>query len=137
MELENIILSEISQDQKAKTQMVSLIWVLYTQNKCSNNTGHGSHTKWRTCMGEIGKGNLKLECGWCASWWEYSNLKLTEATMGRVQEVVKTSGRDKPMWIAIHRYMEATLGVYLCRYLYPKLAKMLCLSYYLLFFSST
>jgi hypothetical protein len=26
------------------------------QNECSNIIGHGSHTKGRTCMGEIGKG---------------------------------------------------------------------------------
>jgi hypothetical protein len=30
--------------------------------------------------------------------------------------------------------MEATLGISLCSYLYPKLAKTLCLSYYLLCF---
>jgi hypothetical protein len=36
------------------------------QNKCSNIIGHGSHTKGRMHTGEIGKGNLKLECGWCA-----------------------------------------------------------------------
>jgi hypothetical protein len=45
---------------------------------------------------------------------------------------VKRSGRDEPMWIAIHMCMEATLGISLYSYLYLKLAKMLCLSYYLL-----
>jgi hypothetical protein len=55
MELENIILSEVSQAQKAKNLMFSLIYGLYTQNKCSNVIGHGSHTKGRTCTGEIGK----------------------------------------------------------------------------------
>jgi hypothetical protein len=54
--------------------------------------------------------------------------------MGRDQEVVKGSGRDEPMWIAIHKCMEAMLGISLYSYLYPKLAKMLCLSYYLLSF---
>jgi hypothetical protein len=44
------------------------------------------------------------------------------------QEVVKRSGRDKPMWVAIHKCMEAVLGISL------KLAKTLCLSYYLLCF---
>jgi hypothetical protein len=47
---------------------------------------------------------------------------------------VKWSGRDEPMWIAIHKFMEATLGISLYSYLYPKLVKMLCLSYYLLCF---
>jgi hypothetical protein len=45
---------------------------------------------------------------------------------------VKRSGRDEPMWVAIHMYMEATLGVSLYSNLYLKLAKMLYLSYYLL-----
>jgi hypothetical protein len=47
---------------------------------------------------------------------------------------VKRSARDEPMWVAIHKYMEATLGIYLYSYLYFKLAKTLCLSYYLLCF---
>jgi hypothetical protein len=36
------------------------------------------------------------------------------------------------MWVAIHMCMEAMLGIFLCSYLYLKLAKML--SYYLLRF---
>jgi hypothetical protein len=55
MELENIILSEVSQAQKAKYHMFSLICGLQTQNKCSNIIGHGSHTKERTFIGGIGK----------------------------------------------------------------------------------
>jgi hypothetical protein len=47
-------------------------------------------------------------------------------------EVVKRSGRDEPMWIAIHKCMEAMLGISLYSYLHLKLAKTLCLSYYLL-----
>jgi hypothetical protein len=39
---------------------------------------------------------------------------------------VKRSGRDEPMWVAIHMCMEATLGISLYSYLYLKLAKMLC-----------
>jgi hypothetical protein len=50
------------------------------------------------------------------------------------QEVVKRSGRDEPMWVALHKCMEAMLGISLYSYLYLKLAKMLCLSYYLLRF---
>jgi hypothetical protein len=38
------------------------------------------------------------------------------------------------MWIAIHKCMEAMLGFSLYSYLYPKLTKTLCLSYYLLSF---
>jgi hypothetical protein len=43
MELENIILSEVSQAQKAKNRMFSLIFGLQTYNKCSNIMGHRSH----------------------------------------------------------------------------------------------
>jgi hypothetical protein len=52
---------------------------------------------------------------------------------------VKRFGRDEPMWVVIHMCMEAMLGVSLYSYLYLKLAKTLCLSYYLLcfLFSST
>jgi hypothetical protein len=47
---------------------------------------------------------------------------------------VKRSGRDEPMWDVIHKCMEAMLGISLYSYLYLKLAKTLCLSYYLLCF---
>jgi hypothetical protein len=50
------------------------------------------------------------------------------------QEAVKRSGRDEPMWVVIHMCMEAMLGISLYSYLYLKLAKMLCLSYYLFCF---
>jgi hypothetical protein len=50
------------------------------------------------------------------------------------QKVVKRSGRDEPMWVATHKCMEAMLGISLYSYLYLKLAKTLCLSYYLLSF---
>jgi hypothetical protein len=50
------------------------------------------------------------------------------------QEVVKRSGRDESMWVAIHKYMEAMLRISLYSYLYLKLAKMLCLSCYRLCF---
>jgi hypothetical protein len=49
-------------------------------------------------------------------------------------EVVKRSGRDELRWVVIHMCMEAMLGISLYSYLYLKLAKMLCLSYYLLCF---
>jgi hypothetical protein len=38
------------------------------------------------------------------------------------------------MWVVIHKGMETTLGISLYSYLHLKLAKMLCLSYYLLCF---
>jgi hypothetical protein len=38
------------------------------------------------------------------------------------------------MWVAIHKDMEATLGISLYNYLYLKQAKTICLSYYLLCF---
>jgi hypothetical protein len=47
---------------------------------------------------------------------------------------MRRSGRDEPMWVAIHKCMEAMLGISLCSYLYTKLSKTLCLSYYLLCF---
>jgi hypothetical protein len=39
------------------------------------------------------------------------------------QEVMKGSGRDEPIWFAIHMCMESTLGISLYSYLYLKLAK--------------
>jgi hypothetical protein len=54
--------------------------------------------------------------------------------MERGLEVVKRSGRDEPMWVVIHTCMETTLGISLYSYLYLKLAKALCISYYLLCF---
>jgi hypothetical protein len=47
---------------------------------------------------------------------------------------VKSSGTDEPMWVVIYICMEAMLGISLYSYLYVKLAKMLCVSYYLLCF---
>jgi hypothetical protein len=38
------------------------------------------------------------------------------------------------MWVAIHQCMESTLGISLYSYLYPKLAKMIGLYYYLFCF---
>jgi hypothetical protein len=56
MELENIILSKISQAQKTKNRMFSLICRLYAENKCNNIIRLGSHAKGRTHTGGIGKG---------------------------------------------------------------------------------
>jgi hypothetical protein len=41
------------------------------------------------------------------------------------QKIVKRYGRDEPIWVAIHKCMEATLGISLYSHLYLKLAKML------------
>jgi hypothetical protein len=54
MELENIILSEVSQVQKTKNRMFSLICRLLIQQKYNNVVGLGSHSKGRTHMGVIG-----------------------------------------------------------------------------------
>jgi hypothetical protein len=48
MELENIILSEVSQAQKTKNHMFSLIC------RCSSVVGPGSHAKGRAHMGGMG-----------------------------------------------------------------------------------
>jgi hypothetical protein len=50
---------------------------------------------------------------------------------------VKRSGRDEPIWVVVHMCMEAMLVLSLYSSLYLKLAKMLCLSYYLLCLPST
>jgi hypothetical protein len=44
---------------------------------------------------------------------------------------VKRSGRDEPIQVEIHMFMEAMLGLSL--YLYSKLGKMICLSYFCLY----
>jgi hypothetical protein len=49
---------------------------------------------------------------------------------------VKRSGRDEQTWVAIHMCMETMLGISLYSYLYLKLAKTPCLSYYLVFSST-
>jgi hypothetical protein len=55
VEPEKILLSEVSQPQKAKNRMFSLIYEWYNQNKCSNISGHGLNAKGRTRIREIGK----------------------------------------------------------------------------------
>jgi hypothetical protein len=54
MELENIILSEVSQAQKTKNHMFTLICRLY--NKGNNVVGVGSHPKGRVHTGGMGIG---------------------------------------------------------------------------------
>jgi hypothetical protein len=51
MEVENIILSEVSQAKKAKNRMFSLICKLDLKQML-----HGSYTKGKTCTGGLGKG---------------------------------------------------------------------------------
>jgi hypothetical protein len=50
---------------------------------------------------------------------------------------VKRSGKNELMWVVIHMFMEATLGISLYSYLCLKVAKMLCLSFYCLCFLFT
>jgi hypothetical protein len=88
------------------------------------------------CMGVIGKGKkkpLKLECGWCAHCRRVNTVILNwpRPLWEGDYEVVKKSGRDEPLWVAIiQKCTEATLGISLYSYLYLKLAK--TLYYYLL-----
>jgi hypothetical protein len=63
---------------------------------------------------------------------EYNNLKQARPLWERDYEVVKRSGRDKPIWVVIHICMETTQEISLYSYLYLKLAKTPCFSYYLL-----
>jgi hypothetical protein len=81
------------------------------------------------------EGNLKLECGWCAYCRGVNKVILNwqRPLWEEDQEVVKKSGRHKPMWVAIHMCMEAMLGISLYTYLYLTLEKH-CLSYHLLYF---
>jgi hypothetical protein len=48
------------------------------------------------------------------------------------QEVVKRSGRNEPMWVAINKCMEAMLGISLYSYIDLKLVNKIFISYYLL-----
>jgi hypothetical protein len=49
------------------------------------------------------------------------------------QEVVKRSGRDEPMWVAIHMCTEAMQGISLYSYLYLELAKFVSFLFSLMF----
>jgi hypothetical protein len=55
IELDNIILSKVSQALKAKNRMFSSYVDFRPKKKFSNIIGHGSHAKGRTCTGGIGK----------------------------------------------------------------------------------
>jgi hypothetical protein len=66
------------------------------------------------------RGTNKVTLNWKRPLWESD------------QEVVKRSGRDEPIHIAMHMCMEAMLGISLHSFLYFKLANMLCL-FFLLF----
>jgi hypothetical protein len=54
-----------------------------------------------------------------------------ERGLGNNEEVT-----DEPIWVVIHKCVEATLGISLYTYLYLKLAKMSYLLYFI-YFSST
>jgi hypothetical protein len=110
----------------------------YRPKKCRNIIWHGSHTKGRTCKGGIGKrrGNLKLECGWCPHCTGAIKVILNwqRALWEGDQDIVKRTGRNEPMWVAIYKHMEVMLGISLYSYFYLKLAKTLSFSYYHLCF---
>jgi hypothetical protein len=84
-------------------------------------------------------GNLKLECGWCVPCRRVNIVILnwSRPLWEGDQEGMRRSGKDEPMWVAVHKCMEAMLGMSLYSYLYLKLIKMIYLSYFLLCFSST
>jgi hypothetical protein len=75
------------------------------------------------------EGSVKLECGWCAQCRGANKVILNwqRPLWQGDQEVLKKSGRDKPMWVVIHMCMEAMLGISLYSYLYLKVAKTLFL----------
>jgi hypothetical protein len=75
------------------------------------------------------KGNLKLECGWCAH-CRGANIVI----LNWQKPLWKKSGRDEPMWIVIHMCMEAAQGISLYSYPYLNLVKPSWFSYYLLCF---
>jgi hypothetical protein len=52
------------------------------------------------------------------------------------QEVAKRSGRNEPMWVAMHKCMEAMLGISLYIYLYLKPAKTMSFLLSHVFFST-
>jgi hypothetical protein len=56
MELKNIILSDVSQAQKTKNRMFSLIYRFQIWGKYSNVIGLGSHDKVSSHMGGMGIG---------------------------------------------------------------------------------
>jgi hypothetical protein len=57
------------------------------------------------------EGNLKLECGWYALCWGVNNHKLADATTGRGPGSSEEVCRDEPVWVVIHKCMEAALGI--------------------------
>jgi hypothetical protein len=93
------------------------------------------HTKERPYIGGIGKRkeakNLKV-VDVLSVQEKYINHKLVGATLGRGLRGVKRTSRDEPIGIVMHICMETTQGNSLCSYLYLKLAKISCFSYYLL-----
>jgi hypothetical protein len=56
MELENVILSEVSQAQKTKTRMFSFICRLSIEGEHNNVVGLRSHDKGRAHTGDMGIG---------------------------------------------------------------------------------
>jgi hypothetical protein len=52
------------------------------------------------------------------------------------KEVMKWSGRNEPVWVAIYNCMEAMIGICLYSYLYLKLAKTVFLIIFYVFLSN-
>jgi hypothetical protein len=111
MELENIILRELGRLRMPKITC-SPSYVNYRpKTNASNIIGHGSHAKGRMHRNREREGNLKLECGLCAHYKGVNKVILNwqSPLWEGDQKVAKKSGRHEPMWVAIHKCMEATL----------------------------
>jgi hypothetical protein len=68
--------------------------------------------------------NQKLKCFMCSLYQnEYSNFKLVSPLWEGARGEVKRSGRDEPILVLIHIYMETSQGTFLYSYLYLKLTK--------------
>jgi hypothetical protein len=67
------------------------------------------------------EGNLRFECGCCA------HCRRVNIVILNWQRPQWEGDRevDEPMWVVIHKCMEAILGISLYSYLYLKLVKML------------
>jgi hypothetical protein len=95
MEMENIILSKVSQAQNVKNHIFSLICNYRPKINAVILLDMGHMLRGQCTQEELGKGRepktqMWLMCSLYRS--EYSNLKLAEATMGRGQ------GSNEEVW---------------------------------------
>jgi hypothetical protein len=135
MELENIIISEVIRLRRPKSHSPS--YMDYRPQTNAVILLHMGHTLRENThrRNQEREENLKLECGCCAYCRGVNKVILNwqRPLWEGDQEVVKKSGRDEPMWVVIHKCMEATLRISLYSYLYLKLAKTLVYLFIYLF----